>query len=283
MANDKRMPKWRNALNWTVASFAALFVYTLGASALIQEGPMGAMSDAGPAIAIIVTSVLAGSLLVGFSYRNRPFNRWNLGSFLVLTALTIAAFLLVRWALADKVSLKALGPSVAVPLVFGVVLAIIAIMGLLLAAAAQSRLGVLPPEQAEILREQGRVLPYSLLVIAAMGLTLVLLSLAGPGGIVTPGFALVGVAILLGIEIVLTLAIWPRIDELSQTLSRETGNAAYYLIVVLGGGWAILAHLGFVPAPAPLDWLTMLTVIALAASVIAAGRRGLLRQEPAMC
>jgi hypothetical protein len=283
MATDKRTPKWRNALNWTVASFAVLFVYTLGASALIQEGPIGAMSDAGPAIAIIVTSVLAGSVLVGFSYRNRPFNRWNLGSFLVLTALTIAAFLLVRWALADKVSLKALGPSVAVPLVFGFVLAIIAIMGLLFAAAAQARLGVLPPEQAEMLREQGRVLPYSLLVIAAMGLTLVLLSLAGPDGIVTPGIALAGVAILLGIEIVLTFAIWPRIDELSQTLSRETGNAAYYLIVVLGGGWAILAHLGFVPAPAPLDWLTMLTVIALAASVIAAGRRGLLRQEPAMC
>jgi hypothetical protein len=91
--------------------------------------------------------------------------------------------------------------------------------------------------------------------------------------------ALVGVAVLLGIEIALTRMIWPLIDELSQTLSREAGNAAYYLIVLLGGGWAILAHLGFAPAPASLDWLTMFTVIVLAASMIAAGRRGLLRQD----
>ena len=121
------------------------------------------------------------------------------------------------------------------------------------------------------------MLPYSLVVIAAMGLMLVLLSLAGPAGPLSPGVALAGVAVLLGIQAGLTLVIWPRIDELSQTLSRETGNAAYYLIVIVGGGWAILAHLGFVPAPAPLDWLTMLTVIMLAASLIAAGRRGLLQ------
>ena len=62
-------------------------------------------------------------------------------------------------------------------------------------------------------------------------------------------------------------------------MSRETGNAAFYLIVVIGGGWAILAHLGFVPAPAPLDWLTMITLTMFAASFIVVGRRGLLKRR----
>jgi hypothetical protein len=281
MTTDAQSPKWRNALTWTAASFAALLFYTFGMSALIQEGPVGTLSDAGPVIAIIGGTVLATSALVGFSFRNRSFTGPNFARFLALTGLTLAMFLLIRWALPDRVSLETLGPSVAVPLVFGAALVTIAITGLLFTAAAHARLGIVPPEQGELLREQGRVLPYSLVVVAAMGLTLALLSLAGPGGLLSPRAALAGVAVLVGIQAALSFAIWPRIDELSQTLSRETGNAAYYLIVTFGGGWAILAHLGFVTAPAPLDWLTMLTVIMFAASVIAVGRRGLLQPPEA--
>jgi hypothetical protein len=279
MAIDERAPRRRNALTWTAASFVVLLVYSFGMSALIQDGPVVPLSEAGPVIALIAASLLAGSVLVGFSFRDKPFNLRSLAGFIVVTALTVAAFALARWALADTVPLEALGPSLAVPLVFGAVLVVIAVMGLLFAAAAHVRPGVLPSEQAELLREQGRVLPYSYIAIAAMGLVLVLLSLAAPGGPLAPGMALAGVVVMLGIETAVTLAIWPQLDELSQTLSRETGNAAFYLIIVLGGGWAILAHLGFVPAPAPIDWVTMLTVLMLAASIIATARRGLLRQE----
>ncbi len=112
-----------------------------------------------------------------------------------------------------------------------------------------------------------------------MGLTLVLLSLAGPGGALSPTIALVAVLVLLGIATVLTVAMWPLLDELPRTMSRETGNAAFYLIVVIGGGWSILAHLGFAPAPTPLDWLTMFTLIMFAASFIAVGRQGLLQER----
>jgi len=38
----------------------------------------------------------------------------------------------------------------------------------------------------------------------------------------------------------------------------------------------MLAHLGFVAAPAPLDWLTLFIVLLFVASVVAAGRRKLL-------
>ena len=277
MAIDERKSKWRNTLTWAAASFVALFVYSLVTAAALQEGPVGPLSRGGAVIAIIVASVLVGSAVIGLSHRNVPFNRRNFIAFLVMSALAIVIFLSFRWLLVDKVSLQAIGVSAWVSLIFGLVLVAIAIIGLLTTASAHARFGMVQPEHAELLLEQGRVLPYSLVVIAAMGLMLVLLSLAGPAGPLSPGLALTGVAVLLGIQAGLTLMIWPRIDELSQTLSRETGNAAYYLIVIVGGGWAILAHLGFVPAPAPLDWLTMLTVIMLAASLIAAGRRGLLQ------
>jgi hypothetical protein len=69
----------------------------------------------------------------------------------------------------------------------------------------------------------------------------------------------------------------PLLDELWQTLSRESGSWAFHLVFVIGGGWAILAHLGFVRAPSPLDWLTLLTLSVFAASVIAVSRRGLLK------
>jgi hypothetical protein len=276
MAIDERNPKWRNTLMWAAASFVAMLGYSLIAAAFLQEGPVGPLSKAGPAIAIMVASVLLGSGVVSLSYRRVPFNRRNFVAFLVLSALAIVILLSFRWLLADRISLGTIGVSAWVSLIFGLVLIAVAIMGLLVATVAHARLPVLRPEQAELVLEQGRVLPLSLVVIAAMGLKLVLLSLAAPGGPLAPGLALAGVVALLGIEIGLTRMIWPLIDELSQTLSRESGNAAYYLIVLVGGGWAILAHLGFVPAPAPLDWLTMFTVIVLAASTIVVARRGLL-------
>jgi len=176
-------------------------------------------------------------------------------------------------------TLSALGVSATIALGLGAVLLLFAIMGLLGLAAAHAPGAAPPPEEMDANLERGRPRLYSLIVIAAMGLTLVLLSVVGPGGALSPTIALVSVLVLLGIAAGLTFATWPLLDELPRTMSRETGNAAFYLIVVIGGGWVILAHLGFVLAPAPLDWLTMFTLIMFAASFIVVGRRGLLQSR----
>ena len=272
----ERRSTWRNLLTWIGASFVALLVYSLVGAVLLQEGPVKALPRGGEVIGVVLASVLLGSTVIGLSYRRVPFNAKNFATFLVMSALSIVILLSFRWLLVDKVMLKTIGVSTAVPLVFGLVLVAIAVMGLLVGAVARRWPGLLQPGQAELLLEQGRVVPLSLVVIAAMGAKLVLLSLAGPGGPVAPGVALVGVVVLIGVEIGLTRMIWPLIDELSQTLSRETGNASYYLIAMVGGGWATLAHLRFVPVPTPLDWLTMFTVFMLAASLVVLARRGLL-------
>lgn len=126
------------------------------------------------------------------------------------------------------------------------------------------------------LREQRRLTALAALAMVPMGAALGVLALAGPGGSVAPSLAL-GIA-LAGFVVasVLSVMVWREMDELGREMSRECGNLTYYLLALLGGGWALLGHLGFLPGPAPLDWLTMLVAFPLLAAFIAAGRRGLM-------
>ena len=109
-----------------------------------------------------------------------------------------------------------------------------------------------------------------------VGLLLIVLMLARPAGVLSPAAAVVGALVLIAVLTVLGIAVWRLMDELDRTLSHEAGNMAFYLILALGGGWAMLAQLGFVAGPAPLDWLTLFTVLMFVASFVAVGRRRLL-------
>lgn len=110
----------------------------------------------------------------------------------------------------------------------------------------------------------------------ACGLLLVALSLAGPGGVLPPLVSLAGALALIAVMVALGVATWRLSDELARTLTSEAGHVAFYLIVILGGAWAMLAHLGIAAAPAPLDWLTLFTVLMFAGSILAVARRKLL-------
>ena len=126
---------------------------------------------------------------------------------------------------------------------------------------------------AEELREQRMLLGLSAFSMVLSALALFVLASAG---VMQPSLAL-GLAIaLLAPTIVLGIAQRRLMDELLRQVSSEAGSAAFYLTMVFGGGWSVLAHLGFVPAAAPLDWITMFFAVALIAAFAAAGSRGLL-------
>lgn len=131
-------------------------------------------------------------------------------------------------------------------------------------------------ENAEELRDQRRMLAFSAVSMVAWGLMLFVLAVSGAGGIVSPTTALATVVVLLAAAIALGLAQWRLMDELLRSVSSEGGNLAFYLTMLFGGGWAVLAHLGFAQGPAPLDWMTLFSGMALVATFVAAGRRGLL-------
>jgi hypothetical protein len=61
-----------------------------------------------------------------------------------------------------------------------------------------------------------------------------------------------------------------------RAISLEGGAVSFGLVVLVAGGWAMLAHLGYAARPAPLDLLSLFYVLLLLASFIAVGRRGML-------
>jgi hypothetical protein len=285
MAAPEPAPKWRNALNWAPVGLAVCAAAMLGGTALLRDGGVGALlashEGVGPRVVIsLAVSLLFGGAVIGFSQRNAPFNPRTLRNFVVLNAVFLGVLALGVWsyhALAGAVTSGAVDGSANTALILGLVLLGLAILCSLVVAAAHARAGFITDEQAADTRERSRATIYSAIWMAAMGLTLVLLCLARPAGAVSPAIALAGSVVLLGIATAAGLATRPLLDELWLTLSRESGSWAFHLLFVVGGSWTIVAHLGFVGAPSPLDWLTLLTLSVFAASLIAIARRGLLK------
>lgn len=146
-------------------------------------------------------------------------------------------------------------------------------------------LGVLSPrigarflnvEDAEELREQSKILRNSTFGIVAFGLSLILLAFAAPAGPLSPTLVGGSIALLMAIATLTSLQTLKSMDELNASVSRETSVTSFYLMFFCGGGWSVLAHLGFATQLAPLDWLTLFAAAMLAAAFWVSGRRGLL-------
>lgn len=154
-----------------------------------------------------------------------------------------------------------------------------------LLTAAAVAVGVINPkagasflnvEDAEELREQRAMLGLSAVGMAAAGAALVVVALGGKGGVIDPVAALGIYAVLSVLAIWTSRRSWKMQDELMRAVGSETGGMAFYLVVLVGGTWALLAHLDFVPGPAALDWLTMFWGLMLLACFIVVGKRGML-------
>jgi hypothetical protein len=277
MTADKPISKWRNFASWSIAGGVTGIGIAVLASWLGQGLSPAALfpAEADPRA---VLALLLSMAVVGLSSRNTPFSWRGLRNFTILAASASAIAILAISAVRGG-AFGTLGASQWVAAGAGLVLVFFAACFGFVNLAARKGWDLLEPDQVEILRERSRLGLLSWAAVAAMGLMLVLLSLAGPGSVIAAAPALAGLLALTAITTGLSIAAWRQMDELDRTLSYEAGNVAFYLVLLLGGGWAMLAHLGFVPAAAPLDWLTILALIAFPASFVAAGRRGLLKQR----
>ena len=279
MANDTLMPTWRNFAAWSLVG-AIFTLAAWGGIMLLHGGRMSAALPSGKVAAILALTLILATLVTGFTGRKRPVSLRTFRNYLVLN-LAAAALLLSAIggfsALAGAGALGAMSASTWAAALTGLVLAAFALLGVLATAGARMGAGLIEDQAAaEDMRERWRLFLYSFLWMAVCGLLLIVLGLAGPGGVLPRAPALAGALLLIAILILLAIAARRLSDELVRTLSNETGNIAFHLILAVGGGWAMLAHLGFVAAPAPLDWLTLFIVLMFVASFIAAGRRNLL-------
>jgi uncharacterized membrane protein YidH (DUF202 family) len=282
MATVEHGQKWRNARTWFAIGFITYGLVMSAAITLLRHGGLREALGSPGTVAILALALSVASLMNGFGQRNLPVNERTFRNFLVWNGVGLVIVAAAMWSLhssAGGSALKALNLSATIALWVGLVLFFLAAVGLLHVLAARARPRLLTSEQSEAILERVRALTYSYTAMVAMGLTLVVLSLAGPHGPLSPPAALAAVLVLIVIRATLSFATRPLLDELSKTVAREAGSGAFYLVLIIGGGWSILAHLGFVPALAPLDWLTLLTVAVFVASFIAAGRRGLLNPD----
>jgi len=284
MANDKRAPSWCNFAVWGAVGAWGYILVVCGAVAIIEDDGLGKLLRALPRSAKVAAWIGMGlvfaTAVVGFSNRKRPVTLRNFRNFVIRDVTVFIVFLLFIWgfsALARAGVLGALGASEWAAAVTGSVLVFFGFLGGLVMSSIHTSANLVDYEMAaDDMRERGGLFLCSFAWMVAWGLLQIGLSLAGSGKLLSPGAALAGALVLIAILSVLGIASWRMNDELGRTLSREAGNMAFYLILLVGGGWAMLAHLGFAAAPAPLDWLTLFTVLMFAASFIAVGRRKLL-------
>lgn len=132
-------------------------------------------------------------------------------------------------------------------------------------------------EDADELQEQRRMLAFSGLSMASIGGVLIVLALAQSAGVVPATIAFAIALVLVVLATWFSLQSRRYIDELMASVSRETASTAFYLLALVGGGWSALAHLGFVTAPAAIDWISMFAGLLLAAAFGVCGYRGMLR------
>lgn len=271
------LSRWRDFVAWSAAGAIVYILALWGAAAFLHQDIMRAILQPTGVTAQLGLCLVVSIAAAGFTNRKRPINVRNVCGFLIQNALAIVALLLVIAGFSALARTGAVSTSEWVAAVTGSTLLVLAIIGGLVMASTHTDLALIDDEvAAEDMRERGRLFLYSFLWIAACGLLLIGLSLAGPVGLLSPAAALGGALVSIAVLTGLGVATWRLSDELTRALSHETGNMAFYLILVLGGGWATLAHLGFVAAPTPLGWLTMFIVLMFVASFIVLGRRKLL-------
>jgi len=277
MAIDTPAPTWRNFAAWTAAGALVSALLLWAVMAYLHQNPMDAIVRPTKVTVELALALILSGAVSGFSNRKRPVGPRTFRNFLILNGIAIAAFLLVISAFSALARTHTVNTSEWVAAATGATLVVVAVIGGLLTASTRTDFNLVEDDvAAEEMRERVRLHLCSFAWMVAYGLLLIGLGLAGPGGLVPQVHASAGALVLIAVLTLLTIAAWRLQDELGRTLSHETGNMAFYLILTLGGGWAILAHLGFVAAPAPLDWLTLFTVLLFAASIIVLARRKLL-------
>jgi hypothetical protein len=280
MAKEGPTPSWRNVAAWSAVGAIFYILIVSGGALLLHENGVRQAFPSNEVVAKLGLGLIFTVAVLGFSSRKQPLNLRTFRNYLILNAAALSFFLLVIWgfsAFGVAEALVATGVAERAASGLGLALIFLASLGGFFVANAHRGAGLIENDEvAEDLRERGRLYFCGFAWMAACGLLLIVLGFGGPEGVLSPAAALAGALVLVAVLAVLGIVAWRLSDELGRTLSHETGNMTFYLILVIGGGWAMLAHLGFVAGPAPIDWLTIFIVLQFAASFIVLGRRKLL-------
>jgi hypothetical protein len=189
-----------------------------------------------------------------------------------------ALVLLATWALGETGEIQTRGRSEIWATMVG--LAVIA-FGLIAAGFGFCAGFLDDSEEGEDLLRERRALLLGACALVSSGSSLILLSFAGRERLFPAAVGVSGALILNLLATILVAVRWRRLDELNRGVARESGYLAFTCLSWVGGTWAILAHLEYVAAPAPLDWLTMINGFSFVAGLVAFARKGGFASFPA--
>ena len=170
-------------------------------------------------------------------------------------------------------------PAQMVAFVTGMIYALMGTMVGIGAIAPAAGARMLNVEDVEDLRDQRTILGLSAAACLFIGLLFLTLAAVPAGGNSGP-FSREVAAVLAGVCLValilLTLLTNRRVDELTLHISMEASSLAMQSSFVIFGGWAALAHLGFVEWIGPLALISGLALLQLLAIFWVSGKRGLM-------
>ncbi len=130
----------------------------------------------------------------------------------------------------------------------------------------------------EILAERKSIGPGAIgcLLIGLMLMALALTPGGGQPGALSPDGALAIAASCVAGLIATSFWIRGRIDEFNRQMGIESSALAMHASILLFGGWAVLAHAGYVQWIAPLGLLAGFALLELGAIFWVVGKRGML-------
>jgi hypothetical protein len=165
-------------------------------------------------------------------------------------------------------------PGVLIAVVSGLSYVLIGLIVALGLASPQAGAKFLNVEDAEEIREEGPKLWMSTICCVLIGVLLLVLAMSG-GLIESQTATVIAAACFAGIVIIGFVSA-KRYDELTRQISLEASAGAFYTTVLLVGGWATLAHLGYVAWLSPLAFVSGVALLLLVAIFVVAAQRGLM-------
>lgn len=146
-------------------------------------------------------------------------------------------------------------------------------LGLVFPAMGTKLLNV---EDRDDLADQRAILTGSAVCCIALGIAFLMLALSGPQGQISGVLAAGALAFALILSLVISVVQWKLYDEMTRGISMEVSAFMAAIQVPAISLWALLTHLGWAGPIDPLGLIALLAGAMLPASLLAAGRRGLL-------
>ena len=165
-------------------------------------------------------------------------------------------------------------PGVMLAIVSGLSYVLIGLIVGLGLASPRAGAKFLNVEDADEIREERPKLWISALCCILIGAFLLVLAMAG--ALIDGQTALILAAACFAASLLIGGLSAKRYDELTRQLSLEASAWTFYAILLLAGGWAALAHLGYVGWISPLAFVAAIPLLLLVTIFVIAGKRGLL-------